>query len=189
MGFFSGFAHRSSKKNIQKNIDWYRSRSPDHRAGFIFYAWMVRGANLADFTNKSELCIPIYYYLKGAEVKLLEMIEVYENAKNAALVNACYHHLYTTFAVSYPDEGYGGLVREMWSTLFENYTDLSEMVSEVSPLLDQPAFQPIIKNNDVTFDELIDDPKIIMPHFLVPGNPLSAKLLEEEKMGKLILNE
>lgn len=52
---------------------------------------------------------------------------------------------------------------------------------------------PIIKKkqfleyNDVTQDELIKNPRSIMPHFLVPGHPLSHKLLEEEKIGKSLV--
>ena len=45
------------------------------------------------------------------------------------------------------------------------------------------AYSTKVKN----LDELIKNPRSIMPHFLVPGHPLSHKLLEEEKIGKSLV--
>jgi hypothetical protein len=120
MGLFSGFAHRSSKKSIKKNIDWYQGLSPDQRAGMLFYLWLIRGQNLADLAGHSSVCIPIFYYAKGAEVMLLEMAEAYKKLDAKSLFNAANHHFYTNLVVSYPDEGYGSLIREMWGVLFKN---------------------------------------------------------------------
>ena len=187
MGMLGYFAHRSSKKNIKKNIEWCRRLNPDQRAGMIFYVWLIRGMNLGGLMGNKSLFIPIYYYTKGAEAVLVDVVKAYSG--NASMSNAAHHHLYTNLAVSYPDEGYGPLVREMWRVLLDNHTDLKEVVGELSPILREPAFEEMVQQNDVSVERLIDDAKSIMPHFLVPGHPLSVKLMEDDKIGKYILGE
>jgi hypothetical protein len=78
MGIFGFLAHRSSKSNIKKNIAWYERQSPDQRAGAIFYIWLLRGLNLAELSD-SSVNLPIYYYLKGAESALTDVISSFEN--------------------------------------------------------------------------------------------------------------
>lgn len=191
MGLFGFFAHKSAKKSIKKNIEWYKDLHPDKRAGMIFYVWLSRGINLSEVAGNPKLFIPIYYYAKGAETILTNVINIYQSSNDMSMYNAAHHHFYTNLAVSYPDEGYGTLVREMWRRLFENYTDLKEVVAELSPALENPTpgIKKMIENNDVTVEALINNADSIMPHFLVPGHPLSVELLEKEKMGKYILGK
>lgn len=187
MGIFGFFAHKSSRSNIKKNIDWYRNLHPDKRAGMIFYVWLTRGINLAEITGNTNLFIPVYYYSKGAEAVLTDVISVYKSHGNMSFYNAAYHHLYTNLVVSYPDEGYGSLVREMWNAMLTDYTDLNELAAEISPLLEEPDIQRLVQNNDVAFEALVASASSVMPHFMVPGHPLSVKLLEEEKIAKSLL--
>ena len=41
-----------------------------------------------------------------------------------------------------------------------------------------------LENNDIKPEDFIENPKSIMPHFLVPDHPLSKRLLEEDKLTK-----
>jgi len=66
---------------------------------------------------------------------------------------------------------------------------LKEVVAELTSVLERPNIKKLIENNDVTIEALINDVNSIMPHFLVPGHPLSVELLEKEKMGKYILGK
>lgn len=189
MGILGYFFHRSARKNIEKNIQWCRTLHPDKRAGKIFYVWLMRGMNLADSRAKITLNIPVYYYPKGSGAPLMDFIKGFEQSGNVSMVNAAYHHFYTSFAVSFPDKGYGGLVREMWRVLLEDHTPMSEVIDSMAPLLAQADIQQLLANNDISTSELVKNPKSILPHFLVPGHPLSARLLEEEKLGRYILGE
>ena len=191
MGIFGFFAHKIAKKGIRKNIEFHKSLHPDHRAEMIFYVWLSRGLNLSEVAGNPSLFIPIYYYAKGAESVLSDVINIFQSSGDMSMCNAVHHHLYTNLAVSYPGEGYGALVREMWRRLFENYTNIKEVVAEyeLTPLFENPGIKKMIENNDVTVETLINDVNSIMPHFLVPGHPLSVELLEKEKMGKYILGK
>jgi len=138
MGISGSSAHKSAKKSIKKNIVWYKGLHPDKRAGMIFYVWLARGINLSEVGGNSSLFIPIYYYSRGAESVLMDVKDSFKSSGNIEMYNAACHHFYTNLAVSYPDEGYGILVREMWRTLFENYTDLNEVVAELTSVLERP---------------------------------------------------
>lgn len=189
MGILSFFVHRSTKKQIRKNLAWYRLISPDQRAGMLFYLWLSRGINLAEISGHPESFIPIFYYVRGAEVALGQLLSIFTGAKNFSMANAVNHHYLTNLAVSYPDEGYGALVREMWEALLEYHTDMREVVDEMRLIIEDTKNAAIINNNDVPVHDFVATPSAIMPHFLVPGHPLSARLLEEEKMGRYLLHE
>ena len=189
---FMAFAHRSAKKSIKKNTEWYNNMSPDHKAGSIFFIWLMRGFNLASLNSMNseiELVIPIYYYKKGAESAMSGMDKDFKNTGNIPLSNACNHHYLTSIASSYPDQGYFGLIKRMWDALLSDYSDIQEVVDEILPQVTSTDYQKkqFLEYNDVTQDELIKNPRSIMPHFLVPGHPLSHKLLEEEKIGKSLV--
>ncbi|MFQ5686173.1 MAG: hypothetical protein ACE5GV_05880 [Candidatus Scalindua sp.] len=59
MGLFGFFAHKSTKKSIRKNIEFYKGLHPDKRAGMIFYVWLGRGINLSEVAGNPNLFIPI----------------------------------------------------------------------------------------------------------------------------------
>ncbi len=189
MGIFSGVMHWSTKKTITSTIEGYKGLTPDQRAGLIFHIWLMRGVNLAVVSEASGnahckgLFIPVYYYKKGAESVLTRLIKMYESSGNIQLLNATKHHLFTNLAVSYPDEGYGAVVREMWKTLFCNHTDLQEVATDLAPLLGHPTVSQMVANNDITLIEFVDQPDSILPHFMVLGHPLSSRLLEEDKLA------
>jgi hypothetical protein len=187
MGLMGFLMHKSMKSRIKKTIAWYEQLSPDQRGGAIFYIWLLRGMNLVDFTGNSFVNIPIFFYQKGSEARLTVLIDGFSNS-NKNLFHAANHHFYTNLAVSYPDEGFRPLVRDMWEILFNDYTDMQEVLCELQPLLDAPQVQEWITNNDVTADELAENPRLIMPHFLVPEHKLSVKLMEDEKIANSILN-
>ena len=67
--------------------------------------------------------------------------------------------------------------------------ELTEVYFEKVGSFYSPPFSDWIENNDVTSEEFLDDPKAILPHFMVSGHPLSIKLLEEEKISKSLLGE
>jgi hypothetical protein len=186
MGLFSFFAHRASRKSIQKTIDWYRELGPDKKAGMIFYVWLTRGINLAEISGNAGLVIPVYYYKKGAEAILTDVIDIYKSHGNIPLSNAANHHFYTNLAVSYPDEGYGSLVREMWNELLSEYTALEEVIDEMVQFLNMPDIARLVENNDVSIEKLVKEVNSIKPHFMVNNHPLSIKLLEEEKLANSI---
>ncbi|GEM_PF-5359313 len=103
--------------------------------------------------------------------------------------NAINYHYFTNLAVSYPDEGYGTLVREMWEEVLKNHTEMREVPDEMGEIIADPKNETIIRNNDVSVTDFIANPSVIVPHFLVPGHPLSARLLEAEKAGRFILKK
>lgn len=76
---------------------------------------------------------------------------------------------------------------EFDKTLEQN--GIKAVVDEILPQVTSTDYQKkqFLEYNDVTQDELIKNPRSIMPHFLVPGHPLSHKLLEEEKIGKSLV--
>lgn len=189
MGIAGFFVHRSTKKQIKTNLDWCRRISPDQRAGLLFHLWLSRGINLADVSGLPEVFIPIYYYTRGAEVALGELLSIFTAAKSFSMLNAINYHYFTNLAVSYPDEGYGTLVREMWEEVLNNHTEMREVFTEMSEIIADPRNEAIIRNNDVPVADFIANPSVIVPHFLVPGHPLSARLLEADKAGRFILKK
>jgi hypothetical protein len=188
MGLAGFLMHKSAKSSIKKTIDWYEQFTSDQRGAAIFYIWFLRGHNLAGFMGNSNVNIPIYFYQKGAEVPLSRLRNDFGEINKTDLLHAASHHLYTNLAATFPDEGYGPLVRNMWSLLFNHHTDMKYVVREMQPLLNTPSFKELILNNDVSADELAENPNLIMPHFLVPGHKLSAILMENEKLANSILN-
>jgi len=187
MGLADFLMHKSAKSSIKKTIAWYEQFTPDYRAGAIFYIWLLRGMNLVDFKGNSFVNIPIYFYKKGSEARLTVLIDGFRNS-NINLFHAANHHLYTNLAVSYPDEGFRPLVRNMWESLFNDYADMQEVLCELQPLLEAPQVQEWIANNDVSASELAENPRLIMPHFLVSGHKLSVTLMEDEKFANSIFN-
>lgn len=188
MGLMGFLMHKSAKSSINKIIVWYEQLTPDLRASLIFYIWLLRGLNLAKSQGNLSVNIPIYFYSKGAEVPLTSVRDEFSNYSDKGLFHAASHHLYTNLAVTYPDDGYGPLVRKLWGVLFHNHTDMREAVSLMQPVLKAPKSQELITNNDISIDELAENPKAIIPHFMVPGHKLSAKLMEDEKLANLLLN-
>lgn len=199
MGIISHVFHKTTKKHIEKMIERFKTGAPDSRAGVIFYAWFTRGINLAEvlehnrqklemLRNKFEsfsVNIPIYYYAPGAEVPINELIKqlrkVENNTHNNSIAHALRLHQYTNLAVSLPSFGYGTLAHDLWYSLIQNYSDINEVVQDFKQLIESPDVQKTINNNDVSVAELMENPKRIIPHFLVQGHPLSVELLE---MGK-----
>ncbi len=200
MGLFMHFAHKSTQKRIQKMVEHFHTGTQDSRAGMIFYTWLTRGINLATVRKHDveklerlrekvgpvSVNIPIYYYGYGAEVPIIELVELYSRGDRNTFSNSIAYaltlHQYTNLAISYPTNKYGGLVRRLWDSLIQNYTNLNEVIKDLKPLIEQPEMQKIISNNDVSIQNLIKDPKQITPHFLVSGHPLSVTLLELDKL-------
>ena len=112
-----------------------------------------------------------------------------ESSTEFGQVSAIACRYLTSIASSYPDEGYYGLVKEMWDALLSGYTDMQEVVDELLPKVINNEVQKkqFLENNDVSKEELINNPRSIMPHFLVQGHPLSHRLLEEGKLAKDLL--
>lgn len=189
MGIFGYLLHRKTRGDIAKVIDVHRGYDSDKRAGALFYAWLIRGMNLAPTHLSHELIIPIYYYKRGAESVLVDLISGFQRSRNFSMCNAARIHFFTNLAVSYPQEGYGTLVRQVWGELFADHTPIDEVIRELEPIIYQSQIQQLLQHNDVSVDEFVHDPKVIMPHFLVPGHPLSSRLLEEEKLARFILGE
>lgn len=180
-------------------LERFQNGSPDSRTGMIFFAWLTRGINLAEVSEHNRqqsdrlrelgatpVNIPIYYYLYAAEVPIIELFERHKTLEKGSIGHsigyALMFHWYTNLAVSYPAEGYDELVRRLWSALIQNYTDINEVVGELAAVLNNPSMKKQIINNDVSIAMLTKDPKIITPHFMVPGHALSVKLLEEGKL-------
>lgn len=189
MGLAGFLMHKSAKSSIKKIIAQYEQFTPDQRAGAIFYIWLLRGLNLARVRGTPNVNIPVYFYLKGAEVPLTDVRAEFRDNKNKGLILSVDHHLYTNLAVTCPNEGYGPLVRTMWNILFNDHTDMKEVVDGMHALLHAPQFEEVIINNDVSAEELAENPRSIMPHFLVPGHKLSVTLMENEKIANLILSK
>jgi hypothetical protein len=187
MGIFSFFAHRTSKKDLRDIIAWVKNMNPDQRAGVLFFTWLTRGINLAEISGNPDIFIPIYHYSRGNEVPIIDIINTFKTQNNSRMLNGVKVHFSTNLAVSYPHEGYSPLVREMWSELFSNHTDLNEVITEFRELLENQSIEALIQNNDVSLGNFIKKPKDIMPHFLVVGHPLSIKLLEENKIASELL--
>lgn len=188
MGVVDFLMHKSAKSSIKKTIAWYEQFTSDQRGGAIFYIWLLRGLNLAKFMGDSNVNIPIYFYKKGAEVPLSRLRNDFGEINKTDLLHAASHHLYTNLAATYPDEGYRPLVRNMWDVLFNDHTDMKLVVPELQPLRNVPQFEEMISNNDVSASELVENPRLIMPHFLVSGHKLSVTLMEEEKFANSIFN-
>ena len=103
--------------------------------------------------------------------------------------NALLFHYYTNMYSSFPEEDYLPLIRSMWDEMFESLidkTDMNEKVNFALPKVTQTEEQKkqFLENNDIKPEDFIEDPKSIMPHFLVPDHPLSKRLLEEDKLTK-----
>lgn len=186
MGLFASAMHKSARKQIGAEIDHFKTGGPDARAGTLYYLWLTRGLNLVSGNLAETLNYPIYYYLRGAESQIISVMEALRGKVHNGLITALQLHTHTNLAVSYPDKGYSPLVRELWRTLLKNHTDLAEPVNDLREERASEEIQHIIKNNDISEEDLIAKPSSITPHFLVPGHPLSAKLLEDEKLGRYI---
>ena len=63
---------------------------------------------------------------------------------------------------------------------------MNEKVNFALPQVTQTEVQKkqFLEHNDIKPEDFIEDPKSIMPHFLVPDHPLSKRLLEEDKLTK-----
>jgi hypothetical protein len=178
---FGWLAHKSSKKKIEQNTAWYREKRPDQRANILFWIWATRGIDLAPGTS-----LFAFHYLKGAESPLTDYIKIL-GGSDPAIDAAIHHHFFTNLAVTYPDEGYRPLVRTLWDEVFANISELREIASENAMAISQHPFSEWIENDQISQDEFLDDPKVIMPHFFVPGHPLSVQLLENGKISSSIL--
>ena len=197
---FKSLKHIRTKKEIKKTIQAFQEFTPDQRANEIFFLWLTRGMNLVDFysakTNiaaqergMGELIIPVYYYKKGGESILHNMASEMNETGTISLSNALFFHYYTNMSFSFPEEDYLPLIRSMWDEMFESLidkTDMNEKVNFALPQVTQTEVQKkqFLEHNDIKPEDFIEDPKSIMPHFLVPDHPLSKRLLEEDKLTK-----
>ncbi len=188
MGLMGFLLHKSTRSSIKKTIAWYEQFTSDQRGAAIFYIWLLRGHNLAMFMGNSDVNIPIYFYQKGSETPLSRLINGFSEHNKKDLFHSAQHHFYTNLAATFPDAGYRPLVRNMWDVLFNDHTNMELVVREMQPLLNVPQFEEMISNNDVSAGELAENPRLIMPHFLVPGHKLSVTLMENEKIANSILN-
>ena len=197
---FKSLKHIRTKKEIKKTIQAFQEFTPDQRANEIFFVWITRGMNLVDLysaktniaareSGMDELITPIYYYKKGSESILHNIAGEFDQMGNYNIGNALLFHFYTNMHPSFPEEDYLPLIRSMWDEMFESLidkTDMNEKVNFALPKVTQNEIQKkqFLEHNDIKPEDFIEDPKSIMPHFLVPDHPLSKRLLEEEKLMK-----
>src|SRR5690554_4452891 len=183
MGLFSFLANKSVKNRIKETTKWYKQLTPDDRAGMIYFIWISRGMNLPCSRGGEAKFVPIFHYYRNSEVAILDLIDECTKVKNIPLKNALYHHYFTAVASTYPDEEYGAILNEMWEAILENYTDLREVVHEMRSQLENPDRKSVIDNNDVSVDNLVVNPDLIIPHFLRKDHALTNKVRAEEILG------
>ena len=197
---FKSLKHIRTKKTIKGTIKEFQAMTPDERANAIFFVWLTRGMNLVYFHSLNsnivtqdrgmgELIIPVYYYKKGSESILSNLINDFVEMGNINLSNAIFYHYLTNMSFSFQEEDYLPLIRSMWDEMFESLidkTDMNEKVNFALPKVTQNEVQKkqFLEHNDIKPEDFIEDPKSIMPHFLVPDHPLSKRLLEEDKLMK-----
>lgn len=157
--------------------------TPDDKAGMIYFIWISRGMGLPCSRGGEIKSVPIFHYHKNSEVAILDLIGECEKSGNITLKNALYHHCFTAQASTYPDREYGILLKAMWGAILDNHTDIGEVVKEMKWQLENPERKALIENNDVSVEQLVDNPSIIMPHILVEDHPLTQKVLIEEMLG------
>ncbi|MCP1674406.1 hypothetical protein J2T57_001508 [Natronocella acetinitrilica] len=179
---FGWLAHRTEKKRIEKLTGVYRRASSDQLAACILGVWVVRGLLLTP--GADAVGVRIFHYVRGAEVPLTDWEQGFLAQGDESMALAISHHLLTNHAVSYPDSGYGAPVRELWDALL---SDTSALAATPLPLT--PELQEIVDQADVSHQALIARPRAILPHFMVPGHPLSAELLERDKLARQMLGE
>jgi len=194
MGFFSGFAHKSAKKNIADLTNHFENIPSDERAYRFFSLWVTRGINLAEISGRmgapptvGGMNLPVYHYGRGAEAMLVECKNIYKKAGHESFAFAVEIHQMSNLAVSYPDEGYYRLILNLWSAARNGYDkrEFEKLLPELEPEIKQA--QTLINNAGVSLQSVIDDPSCITPHFLVPNHPLSVELMEREKFGRSII--
>ncbi len=153
--------------------------------GLLFTIYTSRSINL---TEALDWPTPIYYYSKGAEAPIVQLIQ---SETNAALRMALEHHFYTNLAVSYPDAGFGRYVREMWDLSFNLSMSIStfDFVKSCPQFFSSPFQIKLISESDVSLDAFCANPREILPHFMVPGHPLSVKLMEQDKLNNSFLGK
>ena len=188
MGLFANRMHKSARKAIATEIGHFKAATPDQRAGALYYLWLTRGMNTVLDDRSQFVNLPIYYYVRGGESPIIRVMEALRDRVPMGFTTALQLHFHTNLVVSYPTEGYSPLVRELWRTLLTDYTDLAEPVNELRSAQEDEGIRRMVSNNDVSEEDLVAEPSKITPHFLVPGHPLSAKLVEEEKMGRFLVD-
>ena len=187
MGIFNSLMHGSIKKQIKRQTNYYSSLDSDLKSVLIFQLWITRGINLSAVNGNPNINIPIYYYVKGAEAILPTLINLYEKHGNKLQMMAANHHYLTNFANSYPEKGYPALVKDLWGALYLHHDPISSIYHLIEDQLKHNNSKAMIENNDVSFDEFLDNDKSIYPHFMVPGHPLTIELIEKQKRGDYIL--
>lgn len=185
MGFFSYFGNKSVKKNIKKVTAEYKLFSPDARAGILYFIWFSRGISLQIYSGSDSKIVPIYHYHKNSEVAILDLIEECKRTNNHVMKTALYHHYYCAVASTYPDHEYGSLLLEMWDAIIEDHTDFSEVIVEMKSHFEDLNNKFIVDNNDVEISQIVSDPYVLLPHFLVDNHPLTNQVMLDETFGNL----
>lgn len=125
-----------------------------------------------------SMSIRIFHYQPGHEVPLLILMDIAERKGQKGLRSAFHIHLYTNLATTH--SGYLESVRKMWEHLFKGASELPAAYKKMFPDDILPD------NSDIKKKDFLENPRLIIPHFLLPDSPITQEIANKKELHKWV---